>query len=630
MLKSLNFAFLFVFMFLSISSYSQPAPTNQKVSENIETVNRLYNINENTAIFSDEVDGHLTGKTHLQLVELSNHIIKYRQLYTSDTIAKIYALLADDAKKHADLAKAFQFASDGLSLQSLSPEIELRLLQSLSNGYYSSGKYYRTIETADRSISIATSRTQLKYLLIAFGHRAMAHALTAEYEKANEDLEKIASLIKDNHKFSDHIELLEIIAMAHYYLSDYQTSANTHNKIIQIKLEKNLRHSLAQSYFNLAQSYEGQGKLDDAFNAYWEAHESVKYEKTPIRDGFIQLGFGNLFLVQGKYEQAFEKLTDAEELLAGKNLIKPYLTTLILLAKAALNTERAQHAFELLSMAEQISTGVELTERQIELYWLLYKYHQQQANINNALFYLEKYVLEYQKFSPNSKQFIAQSNSQKDTAEQSINLANSLAREAEGIINERETVSHQQLLTLLILSVLVLALLLVVLWLRRKTIILNKAYNDHEKPTHFMHNSTQIKQLYQLNYKQSRKFEYPLAVAFLVFPNWAEITTRVNKKVADEIRKTIAILINESLSEFDYAGTLSEEQFLILCPHQSNDEIQQRLQSLNEALRASFFANLGDFIILLDYAYDTPSMQDIDPYIFLSKLSDKVNAKYAN
>ena len=73
-------------------------------------------------------------------------------------------------------------------------------------------------------------------------------------------------------------------------------------------------------------------------------------------------------------------------------------------------------------------------------------------------------------------------------------------------------------------------------------------------------------------------------------------------------------------SIYDSKKILSEGQFLILCPHQSNDEIQQRLYNLNDTLRASFFANLGDFIILFDYAYDTPSMQDIDPYIFLSKI----------
>ena len=628
MSKGICHVFILMLFFFSYGAQAQSAPTDLEISYNTESIDKLYLASENP---HGVVGKTTTLKASRQLVELSNHIIRNRQLYNANTIAKVYALLANDASNRADVAKAFQFASDGLTQPSLSPEIKLRLLQSLSDGYYANGKYHKTIETANKSIAIATSRAELKFLLIAFGHRAMAFALTADYQKANDDLAKVASLIKDNPQFFEHLELLEIVAIAHFYLNDFDTASNTHNKIIQIKQERNLEQTLAQSYYNLARSYEGQSRLDDAFNAYWEAQESVRFDETPIKEGFIQLGFGNLLLVQEKYEEAYQKLKLAESLFAGKNQIKPYLTTLIHLAKAAINTDRVDEAFELLSNAKQIATGVELTERQIELYWLLYQSYLLKNNNTQALKYLEFYVKAYQKFSPKSKQFAVQSSSQKNTAEQSKNLAKRLAIEANDAESEKiANAYHQQLLTLLILSALVLMLLLVAFWLRRKTIILNKAFTDSEKPKHFLHNSAQIKQFYQLNFKQSRKYEYPLAVAFVILPNWGEITSRVNKKVVEEIRRTIAILINESLSEFDYAGSLSEGQFLILCPHQSNDEIQQRLYSLNETLRASFFANLGDFIILFDYAYDTPSMQDIDPYIFLSKLSEKVNTKYAN
>jgi hypothetical protein len=50
------------------------------------------------------------------------------------------------------------------------------------------------------------------------------------------------------------------------------------------------------------------------------------------------------------------------------------------------------------------------------------------------------------------------------------------------------------------------------------------------------------------------------------------------------------------------------------------------MEKLVSALKLRFFANLGDFSVIIAYSIESPNFQDIDPYIFLSQLSDSIKA----
>ncbi len=610
--------FCLYFLYLLPSNAAQETIDNIQIEQNIAHVNALFLANKEN-LHNEEI------------IPLSNNIIQNRALYTTDVIAKTYVLLADLATKKADTSKAFQFATDGLTLTSLSPSLKLNLLQKLANGYYANGRHLKTIDVVNTSIVIAKEHNQLKYLLIALSYRAMAHALTANYQEANADLQEVENLIDKNPQFSNHLELLKILAIAHHYLGDYQFAITMQNKIIAIKLSESSLYNISQAYYQLAINYEALNKFDDAFSAFWEAEMSVNVISTPIRMGYIQLGFGKMLLKQQQFLLAYQKLKLAENLFIGKNQIKPYLSTLISLAKAAKAIGKNAEERRALLTAEQLTTGNELSEPQIDLYQQLHLMYAQENKLDKALFFLNKYITEYQRFHPSNKINKARSPSHKNTKEQSKKLAGKLGDEAKiqarGSQNKPQ---QQQFTTLLAFSILILILLCIVLWLRRKTLLLTKAYNDNEKPSHFLYNSSQIKHLYQLNYKKSRKYEYPISFAFITITNWRELVARVNKRVCNEVTKEIAILINNTIGEFDEVGQLSEGQYLLICPHQTKKSLLKKLNKLEEAFAVSFFANLGDFSIALDYAYDTPSIQDIDPYIFLSRLSEQVNAKYLN
>ncbi|MFT5816233.1 MAG: hypothetical protein ACI9VT_004011 [Psychroserpens sp.] len=46
-----------------------------------------------------------------------------------------------------------------------------------------------------------------------------------------------------------------------------------------------------------------------------------------------------------------------------------------------------------------------------------------------------------------------------------------------------------------------------------------------------------------------------------------------------------------------------------------------------QAIKARFFANLGDYSLKVNFSINSPSIQDIDPYVFLARLSEGSGTK---
>jgi len=151
------------------------------------------------------------------------------------------------------------------------------------------------------------------------------------------------------------------------------------------------------------------------------------------------------------------------------------------------------------------------------------------------------------------------------------------------------------------------------------------AYEATEKPSYIIASPMQIKFDYQLTFKKSRKFQYSLSVGYLVIENWQELIFHFNDKRICEVTKDIASVINEQLTEFDYAGLLNEGEYLLLFEHQDIEEVRGKLDKLVQAINTRAFANLGGFSVVMKYSLHSPDFTDIDPYLFLARIAESVN-----
>jgi len=562
---------------------------------------------------------------HDSIVTLASAIIQNRKDYSHDTMGKVFILLAEVAKNKGDVAKSFQFAIDGFALIGISKAIKLNLMLKISAGHYVKGKYYNVLEVAEQTIQLSLEKDFIEYRLIALSYKAMAHALLAQHDLAFDSLLRIESLIEQYQEFANHFELLEILAVAYHYQGNYQTAVIMYNKLIKLRFDASRLNNIDQTYYSLARAYIELMQFDDAYNAFWEAKKYAVKKSAAIRVAYAELGLGQVLLLQEQYQTAYDALFQAEKIFKGQNLTKPYLSSLISLAKASQKINKLNESHTLLKKAQYIAENVDITNSQIELYQLVTTMYQQQGNIDDAYKAQSKYIDLYKQFNSANKLYNTSIKEYKQANDDSHKLAMKLLEQSDIRSVYSEKIAYQKdVIFWLVVTLIILLIIIGSYWLMKRKSQQNKKYDEIEKLGRFLATSFLTKNIYQQSYKKSRKFDYPLAVGYLSIDNWKELNFHFNKKIIDEISQIMKDLFNEVMGEFDHAGLINNGEYLILCPHQSNEDLQQKLLQLSDALKVKIIANIGSFSVKISCAFDTPHIQDIDPYIFLSRLSDKV------
>lgn len=580
------------------------------VSYDIEQVDYLFSLPKSTVDYNE-------------VEELCQRVITSNKLYDVNILAKSYVLLANGAIRKGDVNKAFEYAQTGLSLKNVDNKLTLYLLLKLAEGYYVKGQYQSVINVSQDIVLLANLSNNIQYQMISFAYKAMAHALLAEHSVAFEYLKKSLELMRKHDQFSDHIELLEIVAIAHYYLGDYPAAVEIYEQILTLQKDLSQFYNIEKNYYNLARSYQALDRIYDAYYAFSEAKEYAEKNSANIWLGYVSLGLGELLYYQEAYDKAFIELENAEKLFKQHYFTAPYLSTLIALAKVALKTKRQPLAYELLSQAQIVSQKVMTSNTQIELYLLLSEMYANNKHYEQAYQMLSKYQSLYEHHSIYEFKSSLAGSHENNMSQQNREIV----REMSGNSELRRDFSHKfsrqkQIVNFLLLGVLCLLFITGYLLYKQRTLRLRQALDELQQPLDHLETPIKTKYLYQYHYKMARKYDYSLAVAYLVVTNWKELSFHFDKKVVSEVAQSIALLINENMGEFDAAGVLSEGEYLLLCPHQSQEEIAQKLDNLNEALKVRFFANLGEFSVKINFSYNAPSVQDIDPYIFLSRLSE--------
>lgn len=589
---------------------AQAQLSREMVTANIERVSVFYQADKESLPYDE-------------IVSLATEIVQYRSHYPKDIIAKAYVLLAEVATSKGDGARAFQFAIDGLTYKPLPAELQLNLEIKLVEGYFVKSKYHNVFHFVDQVWERAQEEGLVKYQLLALGYRAMANALIGQNQKAADDLHKVKELVEQNRQYAEHLQLLEVIAISYHYLRDYQTAMEIHERILKLRFALERKSGIERTYYNLASAYRELDRLDDAYNAFWQVKQIAKKNDWPIKQAYAELGIGQVLLDQEEYQAAYLALVEAEHSFKGQNLNKPYLSTLIALAKASFATERQVFAQHILALAEELAEIVEVAGDQVDLYRLLAERYQLEGDKDKALLMLNRYVELQRQFFNDVEARIIRAPRRLAVEQSNKELALDLAAAYDAHTEFSAQVRTQQhyIIGLTMLSLL-LIVVLVVQWLTYRSRKHHDVYEQLERPTYIVPNPTQTKYIYHRAFKKARKYEYPLTIGYLTISNWQDLTFSFNKRVIAEVNKTLATLINEHMGEFDQSGQINDGEYIVLFPHQSQSEAKAKFEKLIDALKVRFFANLGEFSVNIRFSLDMPEVQDIDPYIFLSRLSD--------
>jgi len=565
------------------------------------------------------------------VIELSNTIINQRINYPNDITAKTYLLLANVAINKGELETALQFTNDGLAIASQNQKTKLRLQISLAKVFSAKKQYQQLLNTVQQVINTPQNEKNTTCFLIALSYRSLAFSMLGQHARSLVDLQEVEVVIQKNPAFSEHISLLTILANAYYHLGDYRTALTVQLKILKLRFNLNRLSNIDQTYFHLANAYYRLNRFNDAYTAYWEAKSYAIKKDAPIYVGYASQGLSLTLLHQKQYAAAKTEISQAKKLFYHNNLSTSHLESLIILAQIYHATRQENQSFRILLKAEKLAVNIKLTADYIIFYQYLADMYLVKKDLNKAYLWQKKYsdvlsenlLFTNKIIELNANSEVIKPNKSITASNKARELAIKLAEQSELTSTFSSKFRKQQLFILI--STLVTSLLLIFIiisWVKQRRKRLQTEYETLEKPSHILANSIQTKQLYQTSFNMARKYDYSLTLGYVSITNWQELTFQFNKKTVSEVSRGIASLINEHLSEFESAGLINDGEYLLFFPHQNIDNVTITIEKLISALKLRFFANLGEFSVIIAYSIENPDFQDIDPYIFLSRLSD--------
>lgn len=592
-----------------ISLTTQANENNSDVDDD-QVITNYYALNKESLLTQDVVDA-------------AQSVVNNRDQFSSNTIAKAFSLLSDVAFNRGNFLVAFQFAQYGSEIDKINIELQLDLMLKIARGYYAQGNYVQLQDTSQGAAWLAEQASNMNYHLQALAYSAVAHALSAEYEQAVKTLNKVETLLNQNLTDVDQITLLETIAQAHFYLSEYSNTVELLTHAIKLRTDMARTEGIVRSYHLVANAYYQLQQYDDAYNAFWQSLQFSNQYKLVIHAAYAELGLGQVLLEQQKFTLAKSRLLDAQAVFNQYNLVRFKLSTKISLVKTLFALGEQKEAEKILISAQALAEKIILSPQQIELYLLLTDYYIAKNNFARAIKTQSRYLSLYRGLYPNVSIKDSFARAAISTSDKAKKLALNLAEQSQLSLEFTEKFTQQKRFIIL-LTVLLSGSVIFIIFCRFQAHRqqLNRSYDEVELPQNQLAQPVQTKRWYQQQYKIARKYQYEVSIAYLKIENWQELNFRFNRKILTDISQVLAIIINENIDEEDYAGVVSDGEYLFLCPHQSPEQAMIKFTRIKQAMNTRFFANLGDYSVKIVFSIDSPHIQDIDPYVFLSRLSE--------
>jgi len=575
--------------------------------------------------------------SHEQVKNIADNVLPNRQHYPNELLANLFLLLADVELNKGDVNTAFRYIQQGLAISTANKKIKLSLKLKLAQVYIVNKQHTKLLDVAEQAVLESEQVNKVKFKLFALSFRSVALATLGKHKQALTDLQQVEHDIAKNKLFNQHIELFTILAAAYYQLSDFQTVLTMQLKILKLRFELEQKGNIEQTYLALGYAYLYLLRFDDAYNSFWEAKYYAEKKSAVINIAYANKGLGISLLKQQQYNAAAVALQSAADIFQKESLNANLIETLVALAKVKLNAQQKNQGYSLLARIQTLLGDKSLSLEYTGFYHMLAEMYFEHGGYQQAYVWQKKHSqlllikLASKKKAVNSAHHFYNQPPSIIKGQQSIIQSRELAvklTEENELLNSFSPKIQQQKSIIFSLLVLVFILLVTFFGFIIKLSSKKRAlvYEIEERPSYILANSAQTKHDYQLAFKKARTYQYPLTVSYFVIENWQELAFLCSKKSLEEVRRDIATIINEQLTEFEQAGLLNDGEYLLLFEHQCEEEIEVKVANLAQALSARFFANLGDFSVTINYALKTADFKDIDPYIFLARLCESVTS----
>lgn len=625
--------FLFLEMVIKASIFTLIIAFNTAATETSEAILLNNQVQQLLKVENENIGAETVTR-------LSEKILHDRQSYSNDVIAKVFLLSAIVASNQGDINKVYKFAKEGLSVNSLDKTIRSSLSLKIAEVYVAKKQYQQLLSLTQRLIAESYLTGNVKHKLLALSYQSVAFSMLGSHQQALDSIQQVELGIS-NSAITEHIELLTILALANHYLNDYQTSLTMQLKILKLRFELEEKYNIDKTYLYLGYAYFYLDRFDDAYNAFWEAINAATEKGAPIIVAQAEKGLGLVLLTQNRFEKAQPFLTKANNAFKAYNMMTEYIEGSVALVKVKLELNHKEEAYLLLNEIISRLNGNDISLEYSGYYRLVADMYFNQKDYERSYQWLMKHnQILYKKFKANKKasnlvnslpRATFGGNLESESMEASKRIALKLAENSELSSSFIGKFQKQQMIIIVLLIVIFLLTLFgLIIFIRSRAHKINQAYEEIEKPSYAISGANNTKLHYQLSFKKARNFQYPLSVGYLVITNWQELLFHFNTKAINEVKKEIASVINEHVTEFSFAGLLNDDEYLLLFEHQDTQEVSSQLDKLIQSINTRAFANLGDFSLIAKYSLNSPGFKDIDPYLFLARMTESVKVEQVN
>lgn len=598
-----------IFFFLvSFNAYASPEQQENKNQQH-RIINQFYALDKTELDYNEVLNQLSCEKSALDELDL---VEQGRALY----------LCAEAAYYLADDQVSLAYALHGLALNLDDKWLKLKLLQITMQVYYQQGLFGKMSAASQQLLQLASASNEgdLAFQVLALSYSAIANAEFGDNQRVSEYITDVEQLLLANQFLLAQPELVEAVANTYQHLQHFHTASLLFDKALRLRYSQNNMVNIERSYLAVAQSYLQQQKFDDALTTFEQVKRLGLEKKSALMLAHAHLGEAQVYFARQYFQQALNLALLAEQTYQKHQLKGQQFKTVTLIAvlfQQQANTEQAEFwARKALALAG----NVPVNSSHSMLYKLLAEQRVDQARFKQALSYYQRYMTLEQQFHHNN--FI-KDHASLLTSQLNQNLMLKMSELNEVKANYQKKFATQEQVILALMATAFIFMFTTALFLVKKRRLAISVLND-DKPTNSLKSPTETKHCYQLQYKMARKYHYPLSIAYIAIENWQELSFHFNDKVLKEVANDIAVLLSESIDEFETIGTINgASEFVLLCPHQSISEIKLRILALVNIIEANHFANLGDFSLKVNYRCGEPEAKDIDPYIYLSKLCAK-------
>ncbi|WP_160110600.1 tetratricopeptide repeat-containing sensor histidine kinase [Aequorivita lipolytica] len=325
----------------------------------------------------------------------------------------------------------------------------------------SQGNYLKSLSLIEKAMEFAAEINDDKQLALLYTNYAITLSRLSKFDEAVEFHFKVIRICE---KMKDTTGLLRVynnLGIAFRNGDEFDKAITYYKKSIALSKQAANHKSLGLSLVNLATVYIAKERYDGVDTLYTQGIRYFEMASDTGGIAFANHNYGNFLVITKNYTEADKRLQKAYELRKQIGAELAAASSLSVLGKSAMEQKKWKEAEEYLLAAEPIYKGKSRSNRNLkELYGYLKELYTQEGNFEKALYYqTQELDLERTLFTENEKVNALKTETAYEMEKRDMQMA---------LQKEKQELARQQFLIIGGGVALILLLLSLSLWLRRK------------------------------------------------------------------------------------------------------------------------------------------------------------------